>query len=1224
MPHRRSPIHVLSLLVVAIASSVLTIALYQTGIWSSPEASDFEMNVTGSRHDVDTHTGYWEVELTNHGSVSGKIRLAATSSIGSNITETSQRCSVIESGWECEVLADNKLVVTLATSIAHICDTNRVRLTVSAALNGEAIRAATSSRILRYRELNCPDITLSDPTYDATTFSAAWNVTVERRLLSPDPGIIISFGEGTRFSMLPPGCQAGTGAVTCHVSMFENRKETLIARRQFGMTCDSQRTSVSARAYFADDHATVPTKPSSGLQIDVPAIDPCISKIEIDPPSFSIEEGQSRVLAIAIYDGAGSVTTEIQSSVEIAWSADRGTVTEVNGTVATYTAPSVAQSITDEIVVQLKSAGTTYSATVSVTLTAPQPSPTPTASPTATPTPTLPPLRLRPPLPTPTPSPTATPTPTPSATATLTPTPSPTATPTSTATATSTPTPSPTATPTPSPTATATPRLRATVSPTPSQTPNPTQVPPKIFLDALETDGAVIGWIPDEGINSSIAGFELSWTPQTSKTQLMPISLSADERTYKLPDVQAKVRYEIELVAIYTNRSRAEAQTEMLFDVPRKPDIDLETVSANQVNVSWKIPPDDTGVIKRPIGRYELSWLRSGSSDTPEIRFLSAKSGEFAAKGLHAGTVYTFTLRAANGLGYGEAAVDSIETPRPTGTATPTPTATPSTTPTPTATPTPDTSAMKVGFRNLKGQDAVVRWQMRSDATSSIDRFELSWIPTTNAAPIMPVILEPSVHEYAIPNVEAKIRYAIKIDAVASDGDRKSATVELLLDVPRNPNAHVAATSATSFRVAWFNVNDGANVVQRPVSKYEVYWRMVDGGSDPQFLVLNANENSIELTDLVVGTSYEIAIRAINGFGASEASILTFEVPIPKLSPTATPVGTPTLKNPDVSSVEPRSRSRRSRIDDPEPPADFHAVQGRQALQLYWDQPSYDGGSEVLAYAVDWMPEPPPFPIFVSSDDESLGVYGLRAGMKYRVRVKAFNRIDDSMAAAQRVVMAHSLVRFRDYDPFTGSIAGGRSTTLRNDDALSGFALHADANSLFWGDHMKVEVRKLRQQESTVSYEDRTELIFASDVFSVKPNVGSRRRRFDDSAGSYEFVEPLRMCISTTEVPNYQTMVHSIARVTPDGGFTLFDSTSISEETRAETCARVRTIDLNRETRFAVVATWYEASHRQIDQREIERRTAANNPVVLVLLILGHASAFIGIRIIRRDRIANR
>ena len=228
------------------------------------------------------------------------------------------------------------------------------------------------------------------------------------------------------------------------------------------------------------------------------------------------------------------------------------------------------------------------------------------------------------------------------------------------------------------------------------------------------------------------------------------------------------------------------------------------------------------------------------------------------------------------------------------------------------------------------------------------------------------------------------------------------------------------------------------------------------------------------------------------------------------------------------------------------------------------------------------------------------------------------------MPAAQRVVMAHSLVRFRDYDPFTGSIASGRSTTLRNEDALSGFELHAGANSLFWGENMKVEVRRSGQHESMADYEDRTELVLASDVFSVKPYIDSRRRRFDDSAGKYEFVEPLRICITTTDAPNDQQLVYSIAQIKRDDHFSMFDSTSNRYGSQFKTCAKLRAIDLNRETRYAVVAVRNEGNPRESDQLATEPQDAVNTPIVLMLLGFGPALILFGIRMTRRDRITNR
>ena len=383
-------------------------------------------------------------------------------STGSDTAETSQLCSDAEGGWDCEVPANQTLEIVMSTSIAHICNTNRIRLTARATLNGESVTSTTASRILRYRQTNCPDITLSDAAYDTATFMATWNVTIERRLFSPDPGINIYFETQTEFQMLPTGCEAVSGTVMCSVSMFENQSETFRAQRMIGMACDSRQLTVTATARFADDNAAVPTDPSNGLQITVPVIEPCISAVEIAPSSFSIEAGQSRVLEVTVYDGSGNKMAQIPPSVELAWSAQSGTVIGVTRTTAAYTAPAAIQDKTDQIAVVLNYAGSKHTVVASVALSQIGPTPTSTPTPTATPTPT------------------STPTATSTATATATPTPTASATPTPTSTPTATSTATPTATPSP------------TASATPSPTQMPTLTPPMIFFVALDVDGASI------------------------------------------------------------------------------------------------------------------------------------------------------------------------------------------------------------------------------------------------------------------------------------------------------------------------------------------------------------------------------------------------------------------------------------------------------------------------------------------------------------------------------------------------------------------------------------------------------------------------------------------------------------------------------------------------------------------------------------------------------------
>ena len=311
------------------------------------------------------------------------------------------------------------------------------------------------------------------------------------------------------------------------------------------------------------------------------------------------------------------------------------------------------------------------------------------------------------------------------------------------------------------------------------------------------------------------------------------------------------------------------------------------------------------------------------------------------------------------------------------------------------------------------------------------------------------------------------------------------------------------------------------------------------------------------------------------------------------------------------------SRSRRSRLTDPEPPDDFHAVQGRDAVRLFWDQPDYDGGAEVLAYAVDWMPEPPPFPIFVSADDESMDIHGLRAGVTYRARVKALNRVDDSMPAIQRIAMDHTLVRYRSYDPFTGSIANGRATVLKNTADLPGFEISADAESIFWGDSMAVAVREQDPTNAAQDLADQAKFRMASEVYGVNVKVNSRRKRFDDSTGSYVFVKPIRICLAPLTSQIAADGSHSIARFSDENELLVLDGTPSEHGNAIKICAQLEQIDLGRTTFFAIV------QNRRLDMPHEEqlsapsRRSEVSNALALILMVVGSASIVFGMKAIR-------
>ena len=1314
------------------------------------DASDFEINVTGARHEVDTNTGYWEVELLNRGTEDGTLTVSGESSIGTVVTETSGLCTPAEQEWECLVPAGSTVTITFATSIGHICNTNRVRLTVHATIEGTAVPSSSPSRILRYREVNCPGITLADGAYDTFTFTATWSVTVERRLLSPDPGIVISFGDGVTFSDLPAGCQTSTSAVTCYVSTFTNGSETFVVHRIVGMRCDLQQHQIATSARFADDNAILPVRPASGLTIEIPSVDPCISNIEIEPSNFAIATGQSRALNLTVYDGSGSVLEQIPPTIELSWSAQLGNVIETTSTEATYTAPESQTNNADQITVNLQFAGTTFTALASVTVLMANPTPTPTPTATATPTPsptsTPTPTATATPTPSPTRTPTSTPTaaPTPSATstptptATATPTPSATSTPTSTATATPTPSPTrtpsatptatptpsatstptatatatpiptrtptstatptpsptrtpsatPTATPTPSatststatatatpipsptatttPTATPTPEATATAtatatqsptptltptsspsvtptptstvtntpSPSPTATPTSTIEPPKIRLSNLEIGGAVIEWEVQTSGTQPLVGFELMWSPPTLDAPPMPISVSKNARNYTIPNVEARIRYEIQLDAIYGDDHRAKGRTEMLFDVPPEPEASFEALSPTSIEIKWVRPAPSLGVLKRPINSYELLWKRGDVGETTSSISLGADADSYVVEDLQGGTNYEVALRAVNGLGHSEAAIGSVTTLRPPVAPTPTSSPTPSSTPTPspTATSTPNTNVLHVGFRELEGVDAVISWEFQDGI--EVDRFEVSWSPATSGAPMMPVILPSTSQKYSITNVDAGVRYEIEVDLVDLLGVDHFDTLELMLDVPLNPNATISMLTTTSLQISWEHYQDPDDVLQRPVSEYEISWRIAVPGFAAEVATVSGDARTYGLENLVSGVAYEITVRAINGYGAGEASIVAVEM----LAPTPTPTSTespdassiPTLTSPkpspsptvsveilETSKPESGKRSRSTRLTGPEPPSDFHAVQGREAVRLFWGHPDYDGGTQILAYTVDWRPESPPFPIFVSPNEESIELYGFQAAMRYRALVRAFNRIDDSKSSAQRITLADTLVRYRSYDPYTGSISWGRSTLLENRDELRGFELHADAQSLFWGDHMTVAVRKREVSDAVGQFSEQPEMELASEVYAVTPLRGSRRKRFDDSAPSYQFIEPMTICLYSLTSDTRPNGSLSIAQFTEKSGYAVLDSTPRKHGDSVKICANVSQFDLARETLFALVENQNSRASSQDSPIRPEDRSESDAAMALILLILGPSLILIGARTIR-------
>ncbi len=1209
---------------------------------SRHDPADFDIAVTGTRKDVDNHIGFWDVRIQNMSGSDATVVVSAHTSNGTNISENTELCDSVNNGWACNVTAGNQLDITLQASIQYLCEGGRVRLTVSATVDDQKITPSSSSRILTHRSFNCPDIRLSDATYDASQNAASWTASVDRSLLEPDPGIDISFPDGSTFENLPDGCESAVNVVTCQVSTFDSSVETFDVRRTTGQGCEAQTYNVNATARFNSDNANIPVKPGNGLNINIPGVDPCISRIEIQPQTFETPAGGNAQFEVTAFDGDNVALTQIPDAVSLVWSAEFGSILGNGSNTAIYTAPSSITHDSDLISVALTYAGNTFTAGATITFSTSEPSstptatssstststptptdtpthtptPTPTSTPTSTPTPTPTPTSTATPTHTPTvsPTPTSTPTPTPTATptptftvsptptSTATPTHTPTATPTSTPTSTptptptptstatlthtptvsptptSTPTPTPTATPTPTftvsptPTSTATPTHTPTASPTPTSTPTPTPTPTPspipitiiIRFDGLTNDGAVISWSFDRSPPGELTSYELSWDPSTSDSLQLPIQIQPSVNTYTIPETEAGTRYRIRVEAVFSDLERIVGEINYIFDVPRDPIAEIKSITSDTIVVEWSEPTVETGTIRRPIVGYELSWRESGSSANVNTRNLGSDVFSYAITDLDPGTTYDVTLRGHNPLGFSGVFRETAMTAMPAASSTPTATATNS--PTPTSSPTHTPVPLEFGFQDLDAEGAMVMWNVRPDEAPQISEFELSWSPSTSGAPEFPMRLLSSDRSFTIPNVEAMVRYEVNLVAVYSSNRRVERDLSLIVDVPRKPDARVEVLSPTTVEVSWADPILGSGAIERPVRSYELAWRIDHPDEETSVVSLTAETRSYLVDGLKAETVYEFALRASNALGISAASAFSVVIPSMDEPPTPTPTPTPALtptSTPSVSSVQRNGvEERRSRDVDPDPPEDLGAVQGRESVVVYWDNPRWDGGYDILAYAVDWYPETLPFPLFLPPTERSIRIRGLKPDVNYRIRVRAFNRRDDGLPSADRIEMPNTLIKLRSFDPFTGSIVYGRGTTLKNTIQLPDFEILADAQSMFWGDQAVFSIERLPLDQLRSGDFIPEGIFVMSDGFELAVRVESRRQRFDGAAGTYPFPSPIKICIEPVWFDGVSATNYSVVRLMTDS-VEVFDSTPIDDQGIAKICALMPIVNID-------------------------------------------------------------
>ena len=705
--------------------------------------------------------------------------------------------------------------------------------------------------------------------------------------------------------------------------------------------------------------------------------------------------------------------------------------------------------------------------------------------------------------------------------------------------------------------------------------------------------------------------------------------------SYVITNVEAGVNYVIEITAIFDDRLQV-AEIALRFDTPPSPEAEINEITENSANVEWAVPDIDTGVLRRPVNGYKLTWLKSELESTVHRAQISSDAKAYELENLDANSTYEVTLRAYNGLGDGVpfSATFTTKQSAPTPTSTPSPTQSPSSTPTstptaidtPSPTPTANPDPLNLSFRRLDSDGVIVTWSIPELADRQLMGFELIW--SIANSPATRILLPPSTQSYKINDVEAATRYEVRLAAIFDDSSRLDTRTIFVPDLPDRPELRIASKSSTHVELEWEQPASPNDVFKRPVDTFKVSWQESTLGAETLSTTLNGDARSFNVQGLFPSTSYEFTVRASNGLGDGEAAVISATTedppiiedftPTPVPVPIVIPVPTPTKTPSPSTSAQTDTRSATDgtgeiRDSDPDPPEDLNAALGRDGVLLHWDDPRWDGGSEILAYAIDWHPESPRFPLLVSGDMRSMQIYGLSAGVNYRTRVKALNRKDDSLPATDRITLADTLIRRRSRGPFVGSIAYARATVLENRVELPGFSIHSHSDSLFWGDQMIVEVTNQQSTEVNNTETESMELTNESDTFSVKMAVKSRRSRFDESANAYPFAKPVRVCIAPQHRIDPSTGRYAIEMTEQAAGSIVLDSTPIEEKGITKICSDIWDTPLNATVSFALVATDSQGDNLQPSARE-ESRSEANAAIALLMFFVAPMLMLGGIR----------
>ena len=366
--------------------------------------------------------------------------------------------------------------------------------------------------------------------------------------------------------------------------------------------------------------------------------------------------------------------------------------------------------------------------------------------------------------------------------------------------------------------------------------------------------------------------------------------------------------------------------------VPGAPSLEAEPDGDTAITLTWNAPADDGGSV---ITGYDLqrstdngvSWISLESG-------LASTTSSYTHRGLEAGSMYCYQLRATNANGNGSFSVRACAT-------------------------TEDVPGVPVNLRARADGENVVRltWSApSSDGGSAITGYRIDH--STDDGDTWQTLVSDTAtttRSYEHTSLSAGSRNCYRVAAINTHGEgslsgQACATTEGAPDAPWNLQASPA--SETSIRLTWNAPSDdgGSAVTGYLVEYYD--------GSAWQTLESGLATTTYEHTERDAGTNYCYRVAAINSNGTGPYSGQAC----------ATTAGSPDA--PENLSAE---------------------VVGKTRITLTWNAPTDTGGATIIGYRIDYSTDGGNNwqALEHDYDRRTYGHSGLRPGTDYCYRVAA-------------------------------------------------------------------------------------------------------------------------------------------------------------------------------------------------------------------------------------------